>query len=86
MLGLTDGRIVSGSMDCSLRVWDLFTSSCTHHLTGHTDLVKPLMELADGRVVSDGSFTEPASVGHDNLHLPVHMQLRAATELHGRGG
>ena len=52
---LADGRIVSGSGDYSLRVWDSESGDCcTLELTGHKGgvTVKCVAHLADGRIVS----------------------------------
>jgi WD40 repeat protein len=49
---LGDGRVVSGSDDKTLRVWNAATGECERTLDGHTDRVKSLAVLGDGRVVS----------------------------------
>ena len=49
---LADGRIVSGSYDNTLRVWDSGSGACILQLTGHTGRVSCVMQLADGRIVS----------------------------------
>ena len=53
---LTDGKIVSGSGDQTLRVWDLGKREdeevCVRVLTGHTDYVRSVTQLKDGRIVS----------------------------------
>ncbi|OAY69672.1 Zinc finger CCCH domain-containing protein 17, partial [Ananas comosus] len=36
-------RLYSGSMDCTIRVWDLATFQCTHTLTGHESVVMSLL-------------------------------------------
>ena len=47
-----DGKhIVSGSLDTSIRVWDVDTGSCLHTLTGHQSLTSG-MEIQDGLLVS----------------------------------
>ena len=53
---LADGRIVSGSLDNTLRVWDSGSGACILQLTGHTKAVQCVVQLADGRIVS-GSWT-----------------------------
>ena len=42
---LGDGRVVSGSADKSLRVWDVGTGQCVQVLRGHTDGVWYVMQL-----------------------------------------
>jgi WD40 repeat protein/serine/threonine protein kinase len=53
-----DGRVAaSGSLDKTLRVWDLASGTCRHTLTGHTDGVSSVALSADGR--------RALSSGHD---------------------
>ena len=49
---LSNGRIVSGSVDCTLRIWDDTTVKCLKTLKGHTDTVTCISVLLDGRIVS----------------------------------
>ena len=49
---LANGRIVSGSNDTTLKVWDPVTFHCLATLQGHTDSVRTCCQLADGRIVS----------------------------------
>jgi WD40 repeat protein len=55
VLPLTNGRVVTGSCDRTLDVWDVATMQRIHTLRGHKALVIQLVELPDGRVVS-GAF------------------------------
>ena len=48
---LNDGRLVSGSEDKSIRLWDLETTS-SRVFTGHEDGVLSLTILADGQIAS----------------------------------
>jgi WD40 repeat protein/GTPase SAR1 family protein len=43
-----DGRVVSGSVDKSLRLWDLETSRCLRAFQGHTDHVLGVAVTLDG--------------------------------------
>lgn len=52
---LQDGRLISGSDDCTLRVWDAATGECTQALEGHTSAITCVAVLPDQRMVS-GSF------------------------------
>jgi WD40 repeat protein len=64
LIELSDGRIVSGSGDNTLRVWDLTADvgkECVRTLTGHSDMVTSVIELSDGRIVS-GSVDETLRV------------------------
>ena len=49
---LSDGRIVSGCNERSLRVWDVSTGECVRQLTGHTAWVSCVTQLSDGLIVS----------------------------------
>ena len=52
---LPDGRVLSGSDDTTIKVWDLEKpdgEQCTHTLTGHTSWVRCIGVLPDGRVLS----------------------------------
>ena len=47
-----DGRVVSGSDDNTLRVWDVYTGQCLQTLEGHKRGINCVAILRDGRVVS----------------------------------
>ena len=52
LCGQFDGvHIVSGSLDTSIRVWDVETGNCLHTLVGHQSLTSG-MELKDNILVS----------------------------------
>ena len=56
---LPDGRVVSGSDDNTLRVWDAAAGQCLQTLEGHQSRITSVAVLPDGRVVSgsdDGSL------------------------------
>jgi WD40 repeat protein len=58
-----DGRrAVSGSDDCTLRIWNLEGSQLPHILKGHTKEVKALAASADGKRAISGSFDETLRV------------------------
>jgi WD40 repeat protein/tRNA A-37 threonylcarbamoyl transferase component Bud32 len=54
---LSDGRVVSGSRDNTLKLWDMKQSQCLATLQGHTNTVSALAVLPDGRVVSGSGDT-----------------------------
>jgi len=49
----TEGLIVSGARDTTLRIWDVRTGRCLHMLQGHMGAVSCL-EVDDQRIVSAG--------------------------------
>ncbi|MBY3252152.1 NB-ARC domain-containing protein [Rhizobium laguerreae] len=49
---LPDGRLASGSDDCTIRLWDLQTGSESTSLRGHSGAVSALCMLPDGRLAS----------------------------------
>ncbi|HEV3076949.1 MAG TPA: hypothetical protein VHB47_21180 [Thermoanaerobaculia bacterium] len=51
-LAAPDGRVISGSDERTLRIWDLATGRTTGTLEGHWSGVYALAVLPDGRVVS----------------------------------
>jgi WD40 repeat protein len=58
---LPDGRIVSGSYDKTLKIWNTKTGKCEMTLKGHTDWVKCCSVLPDGSIIS-GSFDKTIKV------------------------
>lgn len=47
-------RVVSGSRDATLRVWDIDTGECLHVLMGHMAAVRCVQY--DGRLVVSGAY------------------------------
>jgi WD40 repeat protein/5-methylcytosine-specific restriction endonuclease McrA len=54
---LLSDKIVTGSADTTLRIWNLKTGECEAILTGNNNIVTHVYTLPDGRIVS-GSFNE----------------------------
>ena len=52
VIQLTDGRLVSGGDDHTLRIWDTISGSCLMTLEGNNDSVRSVIQLTDGRLVS----------------------------------
>ena len=46
------GRVISGSYDRTLRVWDTATGQCLQTLKGHRDRIRCVTGLSEGRVIS----------------------------------
>lgn len=61
MKQLSDGRLVSGSDDRTLKVWDTTSWTCMKTLEGHTGDVYCVSQLFDGRLVS-GSLDRTVKV------------------------
>merc|ERR1712166_966253 len=51
-LQVSDGSIVSGSMDTTRRHWDVQSGECLRVMLGHVKSVTALLELRDGRIAS----------------------------------
>jgi WD40 repeat protein len=49
---LPDGRIVSGSDDKTLRIWNASSGDCERILSGHEEAVREVVALSDGRLLS----------------------------------
>ncbi|MGE3920321.1 MAG: hypothetical protein AB7F64_05150, partial [Gammaproteobacteria bacterium] len=49
---LTSGRLVSGSWDGTIRIWNVASGECLKVLEGHTESVKALSVLPSGELVS----------------------------------
>ena len=49
---LPDGKVISGSSDRSLKVWDHVSGECQHTLTGHTGAIMCVSVLPGGKVIS----------------------------------
>ena len=49
---LEDGRLASGSDDCTIKIWDLAIGACVATLEGHDDAVRSLAVLEGGRLAS----------------------------------
>ena len=54
LVAMLDGRLVSGSLDGSIRVWDLAQRKDPLYLDAHSGGVNSVAALPDGRVVSGG--------------------------------
>ncbi len=59
-LAIAEGRVVSGSEDKTVRVWNLASGECLHILQGHNDVVMAVA-VAGGRIVS-GSWDQTVRV------------------------
>lgn len=56
LVAMNDGRrIVSGSKDQSLKIWDLVTLQCCVTLKGHTDLIWRVAAASDNSFIVSAS-------------------------------
>jgi WD40 repeat protein len=55
LITLRGGKLATGSMDRTVRIWNIKDQACLHRLEGHTSTVLSLAELPDDRLAS-GSF------------------------------
>jgi hypothetical protein len=85
---LADGRIVSGSADNTLKVWDLLIFQCLATLRGHTGSVYTCCQLADGRILS-GSHDNTLkvwSVPYTNVTCRVDQLTQLAPQVRWQKG
>jgi len=74
-----DGRrIVSGSLDNSVRVWDSLTGEVQNILEGHTNSVWSVAFSPDGRRIVSGSLDNSVRVWVNDPALEVHKAGEAA--------
>ena len=52
LLELLDGRIASGSTDCTIKIWNIKDKTCMQTILGHRSTVFSLAQLNDGRLIS----------------------------------
>jgi hypothetical protein len=57
LIQFADDRLVSGSRDKTIKIWNVATGACLATLNGHSGAVWTLTQLADGRLAS-GSYDE----------------------------
>jgi hypothetical protein len=88
-----DGRYaVSGSYDCTLKVWDIQTGNCLRDLKGHGNYVNAVAVTPDGRYAVSGSsdntlkvwdlkriVIENAHIIARNSAMPIHYYHRKET-------
>lgn len=63
-------RVVSGSRDTTLRVWDVTTGRCEHVLTGHVAAVRCVQY--DGRRVVSGGYDYMVKVWDPETEACLH--------------
>lgn len=91
MSSLSSLRVVSGSRDTTLRVWDVSTGRCEHVLTGHVAAVRCVQY--DGRRVVSGGYDYMVKVWDPETEACLHtlqghtnrvysLQVRTHTHTH----
>ena len=59
----SDGRYVaSGSLDKTVKIWEIQTNKCLSTLQGHTSMVNSVSFSSDGRYVASGSLDETVKI------------------------
>lgn len=80
----TDGtRIVSGSYDKSVRVWDTLTGQQLQVLNGHTDRVESVSFSRDDTRIASGSYDTSVRVW--DLHPPLYEDIPSDLVQRGDG-
>ena len=63
-------RVVSGSRDATLRVWDIVDGECLHVLIGHVAAVRCVQY--DGRLVVSGAYDYMVKVWNPEREECIH--------------
>lgn len=61
IVAVNDGLIASGSIDTSIKIWNVMENKLSAELLGHSNVVSCLHTLADGSLVS-GSWDKTVKV------------------------
>ena len=74
----SDGRIVSGSEDCTLRVWDSTTGQCLKKLKHHHKAITCVKALKNGKVLSGSKdnavwLSDPTSCSAEPILKDLHF-------------
>ena len=67
---LHNTRVVSGSRDATLRMWDVDTGECLHVLVGHVAAVRCVQY--DGRLVVSGAYDYMVKVWNPDREECLH--------------
>jgi WD40 repeat protein len=59
---LPNGQMLSASDDCTLKISDIITGQCLQSFHGHTNWIRCLEILANGREVMSGSWDESVKI------------------------
>ena len=69
----SDGRILaSGSLDKTIRLWDVSTGKLLHTLTGHKEEVHSVSFDPDGRILASGSLDKTIRLWDASTGKPLH--------------
>lgn len=63
-------RVVSGSRDATLRVWDIEQGSCLHVLVGHLAAVRCVQY--DGKLIVSGAYDYMVKIWHPERQECLH--------------
>ena len=74
-------RIVSGSTDSTIKVWDLASGACVRTLEGHSDMVLSVAVSSDGRHIVSGSYDKTVKIWDARHYRRVpHVLLRSQVQ------
>ena len=52
LIKLSNGQVVSGGQDTTIKVWDIDKKECLYTLKGHTSIIWDIRELPDNKLIS----------------------------------
>jgi len=70
-------KLVTGSGDCTIRVWDLFTETAVKELKAHTGWVQAIAWAPDGKRFASGSRDSKVVVWHGDKFVQIGQPLQA---------
>ena len=78
---LDGNRLVSGSKDGTIKIWDLSTGQCQHTLEGHSHDIWKVALREDGRIISGDVHGGLKVWDHQNGYVQVHTLDFVETKL-----
>ena len=61
-------KVASGSMDKTVKLWDVTSGECLQTLEGHSDYVNSVSFSPDGTKVASGSYDKTIKIWEDPRH------------------
>ena len=79
LIQLRNGNIVSGSVDISLKIWNIESGTCLETLNGHINRVRCVVELRNSNIISGSDYKslkiKKKLIHHHHHHLTVIMNM-----------